>query len=91
MELIWCDAFSETITTELPEPNFSYVYTSACMKGDIGYPVTWTIKPMACATSYTLVWGTGGCNSIANASPDGLSCKPQPPVKIGYYAIHVVK
>ncbi len=57
------------------------------MKGDIGYPVTWTIKPMACATSYTWSGGTGGV--ILQPSTDGLSCTISP-VKIGFYAIHVV-
>jgi hypothetical protein len=76
-----CGTFSETITTDLPEPTFSYVYSSVC----VGQAVTWTIKPVPCATSYT--WSAD--NSDVSLSPDGLSCTIAG-MKAGFSSVHVV-
>lgn len=84
-----CQPISKSITTNIAQPQWSYTYPSACINGNTGYPVTWTISTVNCATSYSWSFtGTPG-GIILQPSSNGLSCIIAPKI-VGNYGINVV-
>jgi hypothetical protein len=84
-----CQSISKSITTNLSLPSWNAAYGSACMDGDYGYPVTWSVHPVTCATYYTWSYTgrSGGVELYINGN--GLSCTISP-VILGTYVISVV-